>query len=235
MELVLVRPGEFKMGSPEGEAGREAQEAPHRVSIRRPFFLGRREVTQGEWRKVMGTSPSRFRDCGPSCPVESVTWIEARAFVAKLGALDGEDLRLPTEAEWEYACRAGTVTAFSTGDALGTDQANVELGFPDRGSPPAEGRGSTMPVGSFPPNPWGLYDMHGNVWEWCEDDACPYPEGPAADPVGRCASGRRIIRGGSWHFGADSARCALRYTHAPGDRGFSLGFRIVRAAPGADR
>ena len=197
------------MGSPSDEAGREPSEAQHPVTIRKPFWMGKFEVTQAEWQAVMGGNPSSFHASGGDFPVEQVNWFEVHEFLKRLAArAPGNRFRLPTESEWEYACRAGTTTAYNTGSTLTREQANIAMSAT---TAPAE-RGQTTRVGSFPPNPWGLYDMHGNVWEWTDDDAGPL----------------KIIRGGSWYFGADSARCALRYTHRPQDRGFSLGFRVVR-------
>jgi formylglycine-generating enzyme required for sulfatase activity len=163
--------------------------------------------------------------------VENVDFDEVQGFLAALNRQAGGGFRLPTEAEWEYACRAGTSTPFATGARLDATQANVHGGHPYPGGAPGPVRGRSLPVGSFTPNAWGLHDLHGNVWEWCADWHCPYDPGPATDPVGNCASGRRVIRGGSWAFGADSARCALRYTHRPQDRGPSLGFRVARDDP----
>jgi formylglycine-generating enzyme required for sulfatase activity len=226
MEFVLVPAGRFVMGSPPGEIGREAQERPHEVVITRPFHLGRFEVTRRQWRRVMGEDASHFTDT-LDAPVERVTWIEAHEFLRRLEARSpGSRFRLPTEAEWEYACRAGTTTAYGTGDALSLAQANVLSSDTAGGA-----RGRTTRVGSYAPNAWGLFDMHGNVWEWTADEHCPYPEAAVTDPRGRCGAALKVIRGGSWYFGADSARCALRYTHRPQDRGFSLGFRVVREPP----
>ena len=142
--------------------------------------------------------------------------------------MGGPGFRLPTEAEWEYACRAGRRTAFGTGAAISSELANFDGREPHPGAEPGPYLGRPAPVGSYPPNDWGLYDMNGNVWEWCEDEHCPYPEAPVTDPVGSCGAVLRVIRGGSWYFGPDSARCALRYTHRPVDDGPSLGFRVVR-------
>ena len=232
IEFVLIPAGSFMMGSPPNEMGREPQETQHRVRLSRAFYLGRYEVTQGEWEKVMGGNPSHFKDCGPRCPVERVNFHQVQAFITKLKQLSGgEKFRLPTEAEWEYACRAGTVTPFSTGENLTTDQANYCGDYPHASFPVGVYREKTMPVGSLAPNAWGLYDMHGNVWEWCADWHCPYPKSPAVDPVGKCTSDKRVIRGGSWAFNADSARSAARYTHRPQDLGYSLGFRLVRDLP----
>ncbi len=134
---------------------------------------------------------------------------------------------MPTEAEWEYACRAGTTTAFGVAERIDSWQANFDGRDPYPGATPGPYVAATTPVGTYPPNAWGLYDMHGNVWEWCEDDHCPYPETPQTDPLARCDSGLRVIRGGSWYYGPDSARCGLRYTHRSIDDGPSLGFRLV--------
>jgi formylglycine-generating enzyme required for sulfatase activity len=234
LELVLVPAGELAMGSEPDEPGREAQEARHVVRITRPFYLGRTEVTQAQWGRVLGSAPSSFTDCGDDCPVESVSWYDAQSFFSRLGELGSDGLRLPTEAEWEYACRAGTTTAFATGASLDDNQANIDQrdahGRDRRGGgrhEEAVGR-RPMPVASFAPNAWGFHDMHGNVWEWTADWHCPYANGEVSDPLGDCDSKLKVIRGGSWHYGADSARCALRYTHRPQDSGFSLGFRVAR-------
>lgn len=215
--------GRFTMGSSSDEPQRGADETLHDVELTKPFLMSRFETTQQEWRAVMGTNPSHFAECGPRCPVENVTFVDVQQFLAKLNekaATSNGDVklhyRLPTEAEWEYACRAGTTAAYSTGDALTTTQANYKSKSP-------------TPVGSFAMNPWGLSDMHGNVWEWTADWYGPYSENATAniDPHGPSASDKRVIRGGSWYFDADSARCALRYTHRPQDKGFSLGFRLA--------
>jgi formylglycine-generating enzyme required for sulfatase activity len=137
--------------------------------------------------------------------------------------------RLPTEAEWEYACRAGTTGPFSTGETLTTAQANYNGKYPYGATPPGDYRQKPTPVGTFPLNPWGFADMHGNVWEWTADWYAPYSDASleGLDPHGPPAGAKRVIRGGSWYFDGNSARCGLRYTHAPNDRGFSLGFRLA--------
>ncbi len=231
MTLVRLPAGKFLMGSPPGEIGRESGETPHRVRLTRAFEIGQTEVTQDQWARVMGTQPAHFRDCGGGCPVESVSWYEVQEFLARLSALSGSVFRLPTEAEWEYACRAGTTTPFSTGHDLTTAQANYDGRYPYGSAPRGLDRARPTAAATFPANPWGLFDMHGNVWEWCADEFCPYGDGEAVDPLGACGSPRRVIRGGSWYFNAESARSALRYTHRPADRGFSLGFRVVRELP----
>ena len=230
-EVVEIAAGRFMMGSPAAEAGRNGDETLHEVTITRPFFLGRFEVTQQEWHAVMGTSPSHFADCGETCPVENISFADVQQFLGKLNASATGDLvyRLPTEAEWEYACRAGTTTPFSAGANLTTDQANYNGTFPYASFAPGVFRQRPTPVGSFPANARGLADMHGNVWEWAADWYGPYASGAVRDPRGAAAGETRVIRGGSWFFDANSARCALRYTHRPVDRGFSLGFRVAAA------
>jgi len=221
MEFVSIPAGVFTMGSPLTEKDREVQESRHTVTLSHGFELGRLEVTQGQWRRVMGANPSHFVIRGDDFPVENVNYSDIEEFLKRLNAgTSTRRFRLPTEAEWEYACRAGAATAFATGDELTPDQANFLM------TATSLGRG-TMKVGSFAPNAWGLFDMHGNVWEWTADDHCPYPDRPATDPEARCGSGLKVIRGGSWYFGTDSARCALRYTHPPKALGPSLGFRVA--------
>ena len=217
----------------------QAQEASHRVRLTRSFYLGVTEVTQAQWRAVLGTNPSHFTDCGlpavarsekegGECPVERVNFHEVQEFLAKLNTRSTGGFRLPTEAEWEYACRAGSSAPFGGRATLGSKDANVDGRFP-YGEPAGAESAGTMPVARFEPNAWGLYDMQGNVWEWTEDWHCPYGNDSVTDPIGRCESPHRVIRGGSWKFDANSARCGLRYTHRPEDRGFSLGFRVARS------
>jgi formylglycine-generating enzyme required for sulfatase activity len=233
-EMVDIPAGRFAMGSPPTELSRNPDETLHEVSITYAFLLGRHEVTQQKWQAVMGTTPSFFRTCGPTCPVENISYIEIEQFLEKLNGVtsataSAERLhyRLPTEAEWEYACRAGTTTPFSTGGNLTAQQANYNGVYPYAAFPKGPNREQPTPAGAFPPNAWGLADMHGNVWEWTSDWYAPYSTGPATDPRGPAIGTKRVIRGGSWYFDANSARCALRYTHAPQDRGFSVGFRLA--------
>jgi formylglycine-generating enzyme required for sulfatase activity len=230
MPLVEIPAGRFTMGSASSEPGRNDDETLHDVEITRPFFLGRHEVTQQEWRTVMGTSPSQFSTCGVKCPVENVNFSDVQQFLSKMSSRTKmRRYRLPTEAEWEYACRARTTGPFSTGENLTTAEANYNGAQPYGEFPAGEFRQRPTPVATFGLNPWGLADMHGNVWEWTADWYGSYAETAAAniDPRGPASGEKRVIRGGSWYFDANSARCGLRYTHAPQDRGFSVGFRVA--------
>jgi len=234
MVLVAVRPGSFLMGSPESEPGRNDDEALHRVAVSRLFYMGQHEVTQAEWTKVMGSNPSHFGNC-ERCPVENVDFYEVNTFLSRLNAgTSSMRFRLPTEAEWEYACRAGTSTPYGVGPHLTTAQANIDGRF-SIGVEDGAAYEKTLPVGGFPANAWGLYDMHGNVWEWTNDRYGPYNPRQDVDPRGADIGGTRVIRGGSWQFDANSARCGLRYTHAPQDSGFSLGFRVAAEAAAQQR
>ena len=219
----------FTMGTPRDEALREAQEVLHGVRISHAFYLAETEVTQGQWMQVMGENPSQFQRCGPDCPVERVNWFDVQRFIARLNGYPGRRYRLPTEAEWELACRGHSSLPFGGGRALSSQFANINGHYPYN-APVGPHRRSTTPVRHFPPNWAGLYDMAGNVWEWTADEYCPYAEGPVTDPVGRCESGRRVIRGGSWAFDGGSARCGVRYWHRPQDSGYSLGLRLAHDA-----
>lgn len=215
--FVRIPAGTFRMGTPDSEAGREPQERLHQVTLTKDFYLATQEVTQAQWMRLMRVDPSHFTNC-PTCPVENVTYFDVQDFIRRLNAASGwAGFRLPTEAEWEYACRAGSGEAYGVASALSKRAANVS-------------GARTIAVGSFPANPFGLFDMSGNVWEWTADDHCAYSERPVSDPRGRCTSGLKVIRGGSWRFDADSARCGLRYTHRPRDRGYSLGVRLAHDA-----
>ena len=213
MEFALVPAGDFVAGSPTTETGHQADEVLFPVRIGKPLYVSVYEVTARQWAAVMNAqAPPLDQDAG-SLPIVNVTWHDARQFLDRLNEGKPWRLRLPSEVEWEYACRAGTTTPYSTGRYLSTEQANYNGEFPLPGQSTGQNRRRVTRVGSFAPNAWGLFDMHGNVWEWTDD---------AYDET------RKVIRGGSWRFNADSARCALRYTHRPEDRGDSLGLRLVR-------
>ena len=232
MEFVLIKAGNFIMGTPPSEAGQHKMDHYHKVELTKPFYMGEYEVTQEQWQHIMHSTPSHFSALGDSFPVENINWYETQEFIKKLNVLNSNGhFSLPTEAQWEYACRAGSNTPFNTGENLTTDEANFDGNYPYKEFPKGIFRNKTTKVGSFKPNAWGLYDMHGNVWEWCEDWFCEYPEAFVKDPVGDCESDLKVIRGGSWYFNAESARSGRRYTHHPEDRGFSLGFRLIKAIP----
>jgi len=229
MKFALIQPGEFLMGSPANEADRDTDETQHRVRLTKPFFMGTTEVTQGQWRAVMGNAPSHFK--GDDLPVENVSWDEAVEFCRKLSAKEGKRYRLPTEAEWEYACRAGTKTPFHTGDTISTDQANYNGNYTYGSGRKGAYRETTTRVGSFAANAWGLYDMHGNVWEWCADWEGDYPAGESIDPKGPSEATGRVFRGGSWDRFPLLCRSALRNDRAPGFRINDIGFRVSLDSP----
>jgi formylglycine-generating enzyme required for sulfatase activity len=220
MELVLIPAGEFLMGAADGEDN----ECPvHRVQISQPFSLGKYPVTQAQWEAVMDTNPSYFRG-NPNRPVEQVSWDDAQEFLHKLSAREGGmPYRLPTEAEWEYAARAGATTAYSFGDdpaLLGEYAWYID-----------NSEGSTHPVGQRKPNAWGLYDMHGNVWEWVQDWYAKsyYQHSPARDPLGSDEEkAAKVVRGGAWDIIPKHARITYRYAHARGKHDIGRGFRCAR-------
>jgi formylglycine-generating enzyme required for sulfatase activity len=215
MTFIRVPAGTFTMGSSATDA--ESHERPlHTVTISRPFFMAATEVTQSQWQAVMGSHPSRFQ--GDDHPVEQVSWVDVQEFIRKLSTQERTTgYRLPTEAEWEYACRTG-----ATGDDDG------ELGSTAWYDPNADG--STHPVAQKQANAWGLFDMLGNVYEWCEDWKGPYPRGEVTDPQGPSEGPGRVIRGGSWMIHANRARADFRDFLAPDDRRDDVGFRIVAVA-----
>ena len=216
LELVLIPAGKFKMGSPTTEFGRHNGETQHEVTITKQFYMGKYEVTQEQWEGVMGINPST-KSKGAKLPVTSVSWEDCQEFIKKLNEKTSGGYRLPTEAEWEYACRAGTKTSYSFGDYLMKKDANVDMGS------------STKVVGSYKPNAFGLYDMHGNVWEWCEDWREDYPLGAVTDPKGPATGEDRILRGGSFFDNVSSARSSYRFNYSPTLRNYLLyGFRLAR-------
>jgi len=229
--MVWCPPGTFLMGSPESEKERDPDETQHRVTLNQGFWLGQTEVTQEQWNAVMDSNPSYFK--GDTLPVDGVSWIDATEFIKRLNAKLGKELyRLPTEAEWEYACRAGTTTPFHTGENLTTDQANYDGRYPYADFPKGEYREKTTPVGSFPGNAWGLQDMHGNLWEWCQDWLGDYAAGEQVNPGGPDSGQFRVLRGGSWDDDGSYCRSADRGGLTPGltpdYRGVNSGFRLAR-------
>jgi formylglycine-generating enzyme required for sulfatase activity len=232
MTLVELPAGRFSMGSPSSEAGRGDDESQHEVTIGRPFLLGRFEVTQEQWRTIMRTSPSKFAACGSTCPVERVSYQDVQRFLDVLNArASGVHYRLPTEAEWEYACRAGSATPFATGGNVTTSQANYDGLRPYTSFLPGVFREQPTPVGSFDVNVWGIGDMHGNVREWTSDWYAPYPPGTARDPRGPVSGTSRVVRGGSWLSSAASLRCAVRESRSPTDPDGTIGFRVAADLP----
>ncbi len=259
IKLVLIPKGTFMMGSPKTEEGRVQDETQHQVTISKDYYLGVTEVTQGQYEKVMGTNPSNFQGkkiegSSSNHPVDKVSWEDAVEFCKKLSELPeekgaGRGYRLPTEAEWEYACRAGSKTAYSFGDNsrdLGNyawfgnnsgskelDSAAILKDTPQRYMDTlVSARCATHPVGEKKANAWGLYDMHGNVWEWCSDWYGEYPKGAVSDPVGPIQGSRRVDRGGSWLLEAARCRLAIRFRRLPSVREYDLGFRVALSSSG---
>jgi formylglycine-generating enzyme required for sulfatase activity len=224
-----MAPGHFLMGSPPDEPEREDDEVQHEVRLSRGFWLADTACTQALWQAVTGANPSEFQDDVRN-PVENVSWNDVQTFLSELNRrVPGLQARLPSEAEWEYACRAGTTTPFSFGDNITPEQVNYDGNHPYAGGEKGLYRQKTVPVGSLPANPWGLYEMHGNVWEWCADWYGDYPSTPQVDPTGPQTGDSRVLRGGSWNFNGRHARCAFRYGYVPGYRYLHFGFRF---APG---
>jgi len=237
MVLVLIPPGAFLMGAPLHEEMREDDEPPHMVTLSAPVYLGATEVTQRQYERVTGANPSRY--VGPDRPVERVSWHEASAFCRRLteaerssGRLrDGEAYALPTEAVWECACRAGTTAPFNLDGPLNTDRVNYDghyLYGEEHKLHEAVWRHKTTPVATFAPNPWGLWDMHGNVWEWCADWYGPYATTAVADPAGPASGVNRVLRGGSWFDSPGDLRSANRTAATPDNQDGNIGFRVMR-------
>ena len=227
MKFAVIPPGEAAMGLPEHATGRTDDETLHRVTLRQPFQMGVHEVTQEQYRKVMRTSPSTSN--GPDNPVQQVSWINAAEFCRRLSSLpaevaSGRVYRLPTEAEWEYACRAGTDTAYSFGDS--------DAEFRDYAWFVSSSNGTVHPVGLKKPNRWGLYDMHGNVSEWCQDWYGAYPDRAVTDPTGAGTGSLRVYRGGGCLDYAVNCQSARRKRRNPSDRLDDLGFRVVQISLG---
>ena len=237
MEMIFCPPGTFMMGSPTSETGREGDETQHQVTLTNGFYLGKYEVTQAQYQTVMNgnpeglnADPSHFK--GSNRPVEKVSWLDAQIFLTRLNEIEQSAGRLPndwkyvlpTEAEWEYACRAGTTTAYSWGNDINSSRANYNW---DGGANDGNDSKQTLEVGQFSSNPWGFYDMHGNVWEWVHDWRANYLSGAQTDPEGPASGSKRVFRGGSWSGdGGKRLRSAQRNGHTPGHRHNSFGFRV---------
>ena len=231
MQFAWVPAGTFRMGRRETEGKSLLNWPQHTVTLTRGFWLAVHEVTQASWQAVTGENPSRHK--GKKRPVEQVSWDDCQEFLRALGEQDGHAYRLPTEAEWEYACRAGTTSAFFFGETISTDRANFDGTSPDNDAEgPGVSRRKTTLMGSFPPNALGLHDMHGNVAEWCQDWDAPYAAGEAVDPRGPEAGKARALRGGSYEASATWLRSAARFAMAPSVRLSLFGFRPVRTPPG---
>jgi len=264
MEFVYIPPGSFIMGSPPYAAVRFDDETEHRAEITRGFYIQKTEVTQGQWKALMSDNPSlfNFKENGDEYPVDNVSWNDAQEFIKRLNEAEGcQKYRLPTEAEWEYVCRLGsergpfadtvmlsdigrmvkkgikivTFDLFSTGDCLSTDQANYDGNYPLLGCDKGVFREMTMPVGSFSPNKLGVYDLHGNVNEWCQDTYGKYdvkhetfPIYRVIDSVGAEGGKYKVYRGGSWLSSAKYCRCAYRGREAVDYKNETLGFRLVK-------
>lgn len=224
MTFVRIPAGEFLMGSPDSDGQAYDDEKPqHRVTISQPFCMGIHPVTQEQWQAVMGHNPSHFQG-NPTRPVESVSWNRVQTYLNKLSESDGRPYTIATEAQWEYACRAGSTGRFCFGDDLS------KLG--DYAWYDENRDKTTQPVGQKQPNHWGLYDMHGNVGEWCLDGKRAYTANAATDPVGPLAGANRVFRGGDWFSVVQYVRAASRFAYTPDGRYRSLGFRCLIPVPG---
>jgi formylglycine-generating enzyme required for sulfatase activity len=258
---VLIPAGTFTMGSPTTELGRGLDDTQYQVTLTRSFFMQKYEVTQSEFQARMGYNPSSFSSCGGNCPVERVNWYEAAAYsnaasraaglaecftctgsgasvtCSVAAAYTGANYynclgyRLPTEAEWEYAYRAGTSTAFYNGGITSTGCFSLDANADAIAWYKCNAQSKTHPVGGKQPNAWGLYDMAGNVWEWCYDWYDDYSAQAATDPVGAATGANRVIRGGVWSSYADGVRAARRSSYTPTFHVSVLGFRVVRSSP----
>ena len=226
------------MGSSEQESGNKSEKPQHNVTLKN-FLMGIYPITQAQWLYIaqrkdlkverdLKPEPSYFK--GSTNPVENVSWLDAVEFCQRLSKMTKKQYRLPSEAEWEYACRAGTTTPFHFGATLTSNLANYNGTQRFAREPAGEYRARTTPVGQFPPNGFGLYDMHGNVWEWCQDRYGEYPDAPDTDPQGATTGSERVLRGGSWSDHARNCRSAVRYHRQPERSSELIGFRLLRQA-----
>ncbi|MEW6755317.1 MAG: formylglycine-generating enzyme family protein [Candidatus Latescibacterota bacterium] len=228
MQFIWIEPGTFTMGSPESDPWHDGDEGPqHEVTLTRGFWLGKHEITQEQWEAVLGTRPwagQGYVQANPRHPAVYISWDDVQQFIGRLNADAGTGVyRLPTEAEWECACRAGTSTRWSFGEDepdLGDYAWYLDNAW-------SVGVQYAQPVGTKLPNPWGLFDMQGNVWEWCQDWYGSYPSGAVVDPVGAASASNRVIRGGSFKNNAQNTRSANRNNNSPGNRNNNLGARLL--------
>ena len=216
LEMALLPAGKFMMGSLETEKNRGEEETQHVVTLTKPFYIGKYEVTQEQWQVVMGHNPSELK--GAKLPLTNASWGMCQDFIKKLNDKTNGGYRLPTEAEWEYACRAETTTAYFFGNEITPKDANFG----------GSNIGKAVTVASKKANAYGLHDMHGNIWEWCEDWFGPYPQGKATDPMGVEDGDRRCLRGGSFFDSESDARSSNRYAVGPSTRNGYIGLRLVR-------
>jgi formylglycine-generating enzyme required for sulfatase activity len=227
LEMVEIPPGTFYMGSPENEEGRFDNESPqHQVSVP-GFFIGKYPLTQAQYQAIIGSNPSYFN--GNNRPVECVSWNDAVAFCEKLSQKTGKNYKLPSEAQWEYACRAGTTTPFYFGESITPDLVNYNGEYAYAAAPKGQYREQTTDVGTFPPNAFGLYDMHGNVCEWCEDD---WQENYTNAPINGSVLNSlneitKLLRGGSWFYNPENCRSAYRCYNYLVNGNVAMGFRVV--------
>jgi len=226
MIFILVEPGRFTMGAPESEAQADGDEVQYEAEIEAPFYLAETEVTVGQWKAVMGSVPNdKFVD-DDEIPMSGVSWHMATEFIERLNKKFGGGLRLPREIEWEYACRAGTTTPFSIGENITPEQANYYGAYPYADGEPGLDRNRPIAVRSFEPNPWGFYDMHGNVWEWCVEKYVVHPEEgqrPRKDP-----GAPRVMKGGAYTSRGKQLRSAYRDGYPPNSKGSKYGFRLAK-------
>jgi formylglycine-generating enzyme required for sulfatase activity len=234
MELVWIPPGNFRMGSPKNEPDRVTDELLHKVTLSKGFYMSRHLITVEKWKAVMGDSPTT-RSLAPKLPLPGLSWDDCQHFIEKLSKKEKIQYRLPTEAEWEYACRAGTTTPYWTGKNISTAQANIAADLESSvqihgGRGPDRYYERLEVAGSYPPNPFGLYDMHGGIWQWCNDWYGPYPDKDVVDPPGPNRGDARVLRGGCFNRPPQFCRAAQRYSRDPKsavDSGFRVAFTPV--------
>jgi len=225
MTFQLIPAGTFVMGSPIDELGRGTDETQYTVTFTESFYMQTTEVTQGQWEMLMGENPSSFTECGLNCPVEFISWEEAKAFIIDLNAMGEGAYTFPTEAQWEYAARSGSNKAFANGNISNT---STDINMDAMGWYDSNSNSTPHAVAQKSPNNWGLYDMHGNVNEWCFDWYGTYPTGSVIDPTGPPSGTNRVLRSGGWYLEAQYCRSAERSYGSPSGRDIDIGFRLLR-------